>query len=413
MAAKPCVGHCPMPPRAAPAMHLPPPRKLLFAALALLAIQTAPAEAQVTDWFIYKEKVFDQTANNTPASSANEFNAGVLIRVQNASDATMATISGGGIGGPLPLDYEPGDGIWEGEVNFATEGALDATVPNSTVYTLTLSGGTLGTLVQTVTMPAKGYPNTPYLTGTKWTEVQAYVPSAMSTITWNDPGPLTLASGLTILDIQDSNGITPHAEQTMGVSLSTVIPADTLNPTLSYEGYLIFTNTLYSATGGGFGVAGASHQGVSLAFYLETTPTTYCAGGTSGNGCVASLSAVGLPSASAPSGFVVTATSIEGNKDGLFFVGTNGRQSNAWGNGTSFQCVVPPVKRFGLLPTNGTNGLCNGTKSQDFNAYWDAFPAKNPGAGTVVQAQLWYRDLFNTSNQKTSLSNAIEFTLNP
>ena len=35
------------------------------------------------------------------------------------------------------------------------------------------------------------------------------------------------------------------------------------------------------------------------------------------------------------------------------------------------------------------------------------------GAGTVVQAQLWYRDPQNTSNQTTSLSDAIEFTVAP
>ena len=38
----------------------------------------------------------------------------------------------------------------------------------------------------------------------------------------------------------------------------------------------------------------------------------------------------------------------------------------------------------------------------------------NPGAGAVVQAQLWYRDPFNTANnQATSLSDAIEFLVLP
>ena len=35
------------------------------------------------------------------------------------------------------------------------------------------------------------------------------------------------------------------------------------------------------------------------------------------------------------------------------------------------------------------------------------------GAGAVVQAQLWYRDPLNTSNQTTSLSDAIEFIVAP
>jgi hypothetical protein len=41
-------------------------------------------------------------------------------------------------------------------------------------------------------------------------------------------------------------------------------------------------------------------------------------------------------------------------------------------------------------------------------------PAKNPGPGAVVQAQLWYRDPFNTANnQATSMSDAIEFVVAP
>ena len=35
------------------------------------------------------------------------------------------------------------------------------------------------------------------------------------------------------------------------------------------------------------------------------------------------------------------------------------------------------------------------------------------GAGAVVQAQLWYRDPWNSSNQTTSLSDAVEFTVGP
>ena len=65
---------------------------------------------------------------------------------------------------------------------------------------------------------------------------------------------------------------------------------------------------------------------------------------------------------------------------------------------------------------SGTPGLCDGSFTQDLNALWCPAcpnPAKNPGAGSVVQAQLWYRDPLNTSNQTTSLSDAIEFSVGP
>ena len=64
------------------------------------------------------------------------------------------------------------------------------------------------------------------------------------------------------------------------------------------------------------------------------------------------VSGSGIPSWLAPSGFTLSATGVEGDKSALFFFGWNGRQANSWGNGTSYQCVVPPVKRAGVLAKN-------------------------------------------------------------
>ena len=141
--------------------------------------------------------------------------------------------------------------------------------------------------------------------------------------------------------------------------------------------------------------------------------TNYCTPGTSASGCQATMSATGTPSASAASGFSLVASNVEGAKDGLFFYGTNGQQANSWGSGTSFQCVTPPVFRAGLLVSAGTSGACDGSFSQDLNALWNSNPAKNPGVGADVNAQLWYRDPMNTSNQTTSLSDGLNFTVCP
>ena len=61
----------------------------------------------------------------------------------------------------------------------------------------------------------------------------------------------------------------------------------------------------------------------------------------------------------------------------------------------------------------GSAGQCDGSFAEDLNAYWLANSNKNPGAGTVVQAQYWYRDPQSTSNQTTGLSNALEFAVAP
>jgi hypothetical protein len=145
-------------------------------------------------------------------------------------------------------------------------------------------------------------------------------------------------------------------------------------------------------------------------------PVGYCTAGFSASGCQALISASGTPSATLTSGFTLTTVSVEGTKNGLYFYGTNGRQANSWGNGTSYVCVVPPRVRGGLLTGVGTAGSCDGTFSQDLNARWCPTcpkPAHNPGPGAVMQAQMWYRDPFNTSNHRSSMSDAIEFTFCP
>jgi len=143
---------------------------------------------------------------------------------------------------------------------------------------------------------------------------------------------------------------------------------------------------------------------------------SYCTPGSSASGCQALISATGTASATASSGFVVTASAVEGSKDGLFFFGQNGRQANPWGNGTSFQCVVPPVRRAGLLTGTGTPGACDGMFGQDLNARWCPVcpkPLHAPTVGVPVQIQLWYRDPQSSSNQTTSLSDALEFDVCP
>jgi len=164
-------------------------------------------------------------------------------------------------------------------------------------------------------------------------------------------------------------------------------------------------NSVFFSAGGGVDY--------TLTYNYSSAVANYCTAGTSASGCQALLSATGTPSATATSGFTVQATSVEGAKDGLYFFGQNGRQANPWGNGTSLQCVAPPVMRGGILTGSGSSGACDGAFAQDLNARWTAKPAQNPGAGAVVQLQLWYRDPQNTSNQTTGLSDALEFTVAP
>jgi hypothetical protein len=155
---------------------------------------------------------------------------------------------------------------------------------------------------------------------------------------------------------------------------------------------------------------------VTICSTPSTPAVSYCTAGTSALGCRASLWSFGTLSASAGEGFVVQAFGVETDREGMLLYGQNGRQSNVWGNGTSYQCVAPPVRRGGLLKSPTIGALCAGSLRQDLNARWCAScpkPSHAPTPGQKMQIQLWYRDPWSTSNQTTSLSDALEADVCP
>lgn len=143
-------------------------------------------------------------------------------------------------------------------------------------------------------------------------------------------------------------------------------------------------------------------------------PASYCTAGTTTNGCNATLASSGTPSASATSGFVITASHVEGQKQGLFFYSLSGPQSQPWGGGTSFLCLRTPSQRAPAATSGGTMNACDGSLSLD----WNALRASSPtilGApfqgGESVWLQAWFRD--PPAPKSTSLSDALAFTVAP
>ena len=161
----------------------------------------------------------------------------------------------------------------------------------------------------------------------------------------------------------------------------------------------------------------AGGSDLNLNGYLDSCEgvVNYCTAGTSAWGCQATLSAAGYASATASSGFSVTANNMNGGVNGLFFFSTSGRIALPWGSSTSLRCVGSPSKRTSLQSASGSTGGC-GSMSRDLNASWCPTcpkPAQNPGVGAVVQLQAWYRDPMAAGVTNTAMSDAIEFTILP
>ncbi|MBL8800932.1 MAG: hypothetical protein JNN27_02980 [Planctomycetes bacterium] len=188
---------------------------------------------------------------------------------------------------------------------------------------------------------------------------------------------------------------------------------------ISMQGVATQIGTGFSAaTDLEFGPDGALYVAeFSLDRILRIRPSvsTYCTAGTSTNGCVPSIGASGVPSASASAGFSIDVANLEGQKLGLVFYGVSGRLAAPWGVGSSsFLCVKSPTQRLPIQNSGGTSGACNGSTSRD----WLAFVAASPTAlgapfssGDVVDAQCWYRD--PAAVKTTNLSDALEFLLAP
>ena len=166
-----------------------------------------------------------------------------------------------------------------------------------------------------------------------------------------------------------------------------------------------------AATGGSW----EAHNALSWSFGpLVSNPVTYCTGGTSANGCVASISGSANPSVTLAHPCTVTVSNLEGAKSGIIFYGLL-QQAAPWATGSSsYLCVKAPTQRTGTQNSGGNAGLCDGLLMLDWNAYQSAHPTAlgSPWTtGVSAYCQGWYRD--PPAPKTTSLSNALQLTYTP
>jgi glucose/arabinose dehydrogenase len=142
---------------------------------------------------------------------------------------------------------------------------------------------------------------------------------------------------------------------------------------------------------------------------------SYCTSGTSANGCVSTMGAIGAPSVAQTSGFVLEALQVDAQRQGRLFYGVGGASNAPWAAGSnSFLCVASPTQRLPVQSSGGTLGACDGRLFDDWLAYVAAHSTalgRPFSAGQVVRAQAWFRD--PASPRGTSLSDALAFVTCP
>ena len=156
-----------------------------------------------------------------------------------------------------------------------------------------------------------------------------------------------------------------------------------------------------------------------LAIDIRDLPRDYCVAKTNSQGCMPAMTSAGVASASATSGFVVTARNELNQRAGLLLYSLAGEASLPFQGGTL--CLAVPVRR---TPGGSAGGSslpaldCSGSYGLDMNAFAAGAAGSNPDpalavTGATVCMQAWGRDPGLASPNSTSLSNGLRYVVGP
>lgn len=131
----------------------------------------------------------------------------------------------------------------------------------------------------------------------------------------------------------------------------------------------------------------------------------YCTAKMNSQLCVPAIGWTGVPSTTAAQPFLVTASQVLEQKNGLLFYGTE-PHAGAFQGGTL--CVKAPVRRTSIQGSGGTL-VCGGAFSYDMNARIQSGVDPTLASGATIRCQYWYRD--PQDPYSTGLTDALEFTI--
>ena len=150
--------------------------------------------------------------------------------------------------------------------------------------------------------------------------------------------------------------------------------------------------------------------GTLIADWVVPQATVYCTAKTNSLGCVPAIAASGAPSYSSGAPFVVSASNVVNNKNGLVFYGHAPTAAPFQGG---LKCVAPPTLRSPVQISNGSpsGDDCTGTFAYDFSPLIQSHADPSLVPGREVFAQYWSRDPQASFN--TNLTDAVRFTIGP
>ncbi|MEO6711686.1 MAG: hypothetical protein ABI054_06330, partial [Planctomycetota bacterium] len=147
-------------------------------------------------------------------------------------------------------------------------------------------------------------------------------------------------------------------------------------------------------------------------------PSAYCTAKLNSLGCLPAIAASGTSSASASSGFTVSASNVINNKPGLGIYSITGSAAIPFQGGTL--CVAAPVRRTTALSSGGNAppNDCSGAYSIDMNAFAQGLLGGSPLselklAGTTVRMQFWGRDNGFSPPVNSTLSDGLKYIVGP
>lgn len=230
--------------------------------------------AQVTQYVVAKDEIFNQTSTAAPAPDPTapwRVNTSVTVSAQSdlSSDPTVTSAGGAGAS-PLTLTYNAGNGEYRNRVNFTDRASLDAAYIDGT-YVMHMVSPSFGTKDVNLTLNPASYTfatDIPTISNTTWSGGMLQLdPTVNNMINWNTFSQLA-GNDYVIFDLF---GQSVSIFQT-GNLASFTINANTLVPGQTYSGDIDFIHLTTSDTTSVSGAKGLSGYDVFTRFTIQAIP---------------------------------------------------------------------------------------------------------------------------------------------